>query len=74
MPPDTVTEGGVGYTLEKGTDGKPVSRQQKVRDVGALNQADYFTELMTTNEEVHDSIRPLRGGNARRLPCSVGFV
>ena len=38
-PPDTVNEEGVRYTLEKGSDGKPVSRQQTVRDMGALNQA-----------------------------------
>jgi hypothetical protein len=39
MPPDTVNQEGVRYTLEKGSDGKPVSRQQTVRDMGALNQA-----------------------------------
>jgi len=38
-PPDTVNEEGVRYTLEKGSDGKPVSRQQTVRDMGAVNQA-----------------------------------
>src|SRR5262249_10173067 len=37
-PPATLTLDGVHYQLEKGHDGKPVSRRQPVRDVGGLNQ------------------------------------
>ena len=38
-PDDKVTLDGITYTLDKGSDGKPVSRQQTVRDVAGLNQA-----------------------------------
>jgi GH18 family chitinase len=48
-PPTTVNEGGVVYTLDKGSDGNPVSRQQPVRDVGALNQA--IAQAFTTAEQ-----------------------
>ena len=46
VPSDTLTLDGVKYRLDKGRDGKPVSRQQQITDLDALNQAiaqDYVT-------------------------------
>ena len=46
VPSDTLTLDGVKYRLDKGRDGTPVSRQQQITDLDALNEAiaqDYVT-------------------------------